>query len=148
MKFVAIITRTLREGKTLADYRKAWFHSKGFGVPTTMYTVVNAANPREIISIGFIDCDLEEMHTSLQVEVDDRLAHPLEAVIEPEIGRSFGVVAAVDDFSSAAELTPVPPSVDGVSVDFDALPDLLSEVLAELTAASRRRDHLRAERGM
>ena len=43
-KFIAIITRTLREGKTLQDYRDAWFHSRGFGVPTTMYTSVNIAN--------------------------------------------------------------------------------------------------------
>ncbi len=42
MKAVAIVTRTLKPGKTYADYRKAWFHSNGFGVPTTMYTVVNA----------------------------------------------------------------------------------------------------------
>jgi len=145
---VAIVTRTLREGKTLQDYRDAWFHSRGFGVPASMYTVVNVANPREVISIGIIDCELEEMHRGLHVEVEDRLAHPLEAVIEPEIGRSFGVVAAVDDFSSAGELTPTPPQVDGVPSDFGSLPELLSKVLAELSAAGERRDTLRAERDL
>lgn len=148
MKLVAIITRTLREGKTLQDYRDAWFHSKGFGVPTQMYTVVSAVNPREVVSIGIIDCDLEELTEGLQIEVADRLAHPLEAVIEPQIGRDFGVVAAIDDFSSAGDLTPVPPSVEGVPTDFDALPDLLTEVMTAITAASQRRDKLRAERGM
>lgn len=148
MKFVAIITRTLREGKTLQDYRDAWFHSQGFGVPTTMYTVVNAANPREVISIGIIDCDLAEMAEGLHIEVEDRLAHPLEAVIEPTIGRSFGVVAAIDDFSAAGELTTVPPAVDGVPTDFATFPDLLAHVMAELSAASQRRDELRAERGL
>ncbi len=146
MKFIAIITRTLREGKTLQDYRDAWFHSRGFGVPTTMYTSVNIANPREVISIGVIDCELDQMHAALHVEVDDRLAHPLDSVIEPEIGRSSSVVAAVDDFSSAGELSPSPPQVDGVPSDFDSLPDLLSQVLAELSAASQRRDTLKAER--
>lgn len=146
MKFIAIITRTLREGKTLQDYRDAWFHSRGFGVPTTMYTAVNIANPREVISIGVIDCELEDMHAALHVEVDDRLKHPLEAVIEPEIGRSFSVVAAVDDFSSPGELTPAPPEVDGVPSDFATLPDLLAKVLKELSAASARRDALKAER--
>ncbi len=148
MKLVAIITRTLREGKTLQDYREAWFHSKGFGVPTTMYTIVSAVNPREVISIGVIDCDLDELSEGLQIEVADRLAHPLEAVIEPDIGRDFGVVAAIDDFSSAGDLTPVPPAVDGAPTDFDALPDLLTQVLAAITKASERRDAIRAERGM
>lgn len=31
MKFVAIIHRRLREGKTFEDYRRAWFHATGFG---------------------------------------------------------------------------------------------------------------------
>ena len=148
MKLVAIITRTLREGKTLQDYREAWFHSKGFGVPTTMYTIVSAVNPREVISIGVIDCDLDELSEGLQVEGAGCLAHPLEAVIEPDIGRDFGVVAAIDDFSSAGDLTPVPPAVDGAPTDFDALPDLLTQVLAAITKASERRDAIRAERGM
>ncbi len=148
MKLVAIITRTLREGKTLQDYRDAWFHSKGFGVPTQMYTIVSAVNPRQVISIGIIDCDLDELAEGLHIEVDDRLAHPLEAVIEPEIGRDFGVVAAIDDFSAAGDLTPVPPAVDGVPTDFATLPELLKQVMAQISAASERRDELRAERGM
>ena len=113
-----------------------------------MYTVVNAADPREVISIGIIDCEPDELAKGLHTEVEDRLAHPLEAVVEPQIGRSFGIVAAIDDFSSAGDLTPVPPSVDGVPTDFDALPDLLSKVVAEIGAASQRRDEIRAERGM
>jgi len=51
MKFVAIVTRTLRPGKTYDDYRKEWFHTNGFGIPRTMYPMVNAFNPHEIISI-------------------------------------------------------------------------------------------------
>jgi len=33
MKFITIIHRRLREGKTFDDYRKAWFHATGFGAP-------------------------------------------------------------------------------------------------------------------
>jgi len=29
---VSILTRRLREGKTYDDFRKAWFHTTGFGV--------------------------------------------------------------------------------------------------------------------
>lgn len=49
MKFkgVAIISRTLREGKSFDDYCKAWYHTHGFCVPTIMLTVVNLRDPSE-----------------------------------------------------------------------------------------------------
>jgi len=147
MKFVAMITRTLKPGKTYEDYRKAWFHSKGFGVPTAMYTVVNMANPREIISIGIIDCDLEQLNKGLQIEVEDRLNHPLEDVIESTIVRNFGVVAAVDDFSAEGDLTYVQPQVDGRLTDFNQLPLVLESIANEIRKASFERDRLRKERG-
>jgi hypothetical protein len=31
---LAVFVRGLREGKTYADFRKAWLAEKGFGVPT------------------------------------------------------------------------------------------------------------------
>ena len=71
MKFVAVVTRTLREGKTYDDYRRAWFHSNGFGVSTQMYTVVNAFNPREIISIGIIDTEIEQLSELLAIDVEE-----------------------------------------------------------------------------
>jgi len=49
----AIITRRLKEGKTYEDFRKAWYHTIGFGTANKMYTVVNGLDPREIIVIGF-----------------------------------------------------------------------------------------------
>lgn len=144
MKFVAIVTRTLKAGKTYDDYRKAWFHSRGFGVPTQMYTVVNTFNPREIISIGIIDCTLEELTAGLEIEVADRLGKPMDDVIEATIVRTFGLVAAVDDFSAAGELAYVPPSIDGVPQSFDEIAGLLETVASELRAASARRDELKA----
>jgi hypothetical protein len=51
MKFITIIHRRLREGKTFDDYRKAWFHTTGFGAPTTMYTVVNAFDPGSLFPL-------------------------------------------------------------------------------------------------
>ncbi len=140
MKFVAIVTRTLREGKNYDDYRRAWFHSNGFGVPTQMYTVVNAFNPREIISIGIIDTEVEQLSGLLAIDVEDRLANPLDEVIETTIVRTFGVVAAVDDFSAAGALAYVEPSVDGVAADAAELPDTLAAIAAMVSQASDDRD--------
>ncbi|HQZ85877.1 MAG: hypothetical protein QG671_3005 [Actinomycetota bacterium] len=140
MKFVAVVTRTLREGKTYDDYRRAWFHSNGFGVPTQMYTVVNAFNPREIISIGIIDTEVDQLSGLLAIDVEDRLANPLDEVIEEAIVRTFGVVAAVDDFSAAGALDYVEPSVDGVAADPAELPDTLAAIAAMVSQASDDRD--------
>ena len=82
MKFIAMVTRTLKSGKTYDDYREAWFHTNGFGVPTTMYTVINAFNPREIISIGIGDLEVSEIPGVLEIDVQDRLSNPLDEIIE------------------------------------------------------------------
>jgi hypothetical protein len=73
MKFMAIIHRRLREGKTVDDYRKAWFHASGFGAPTTMYTVVNTFDPRELISIAAVGLgggDFEETKSKMKSMLD------------------------------------------------------------------------------
>ena len=139
-KFVALVTRTLKEGKTYDDYRRAWFHSFGFGVPTTMYTVVNVSNPREITSIGIVEADVDQMEGLLGLDVKDRLANPLDDVIESSITRTFGLVAAVDDFSPAGALTYVEPSVDGVATAYDELAKTFGVVSDLIASASRMRD--------
>jgi hypothetical protein len=143
MKFIAIVIRTLKEGKTYEDYRKAWFHSNGFGVPTTMYTVVNAFNPREIISIGILDGQEEELLNALNIDVKDRLANPLDDVIESSIIRKFGMVTAIDDFSPAGALTYIEPQVDGEIINEDKLNNMLKFTAEQIQKASAKRDRLK-----
>lgn len=138
MKVVAIIYRTLKNGKTFDDYRKAWFHTEGFGVPTDMYTVVNAFNPREIISIGIINTELSQVPDLLNIDVLQRLQNPLDDVIEETIVRHFGIVAAEDDFSSAGNLPYKPSEID--SSDIMTLADSLKEMII---TASNARDRLK-----
>src|SRR6478672_2067258 len=94
---VAIVTRRLKEGKTYEDFRKACYHTVGFGSSNKMYTMVNAFDPRELVVIDFTQ----------------RLAHSLDDVIEPEIGRKFGLLVAEDDFSATGDLAYQPPQVQG-----------------------------------
>ncbi|MCF6766030.1 hypothetical protein L3V82_09610 [Thiotrichales bacterium 19S3-7] len=143
MKFVAMVTRTLKEGKTYDDYRKAWFHTTGFGIPTTMYTIINAFNPREIISIGILDGELIDLYSALEIDVKDRLSNPLDDVIESTIVRNFGVVAAIDDFSPKGELTYIPAAVDGKPTDYNAMSVVLEQIAAEIKKASHKRDQLK-----
>lgn len=143
MKFVAMVTRTLKPGKTYEDYRKAWFHTTGFGIPTTMYTVINAFNPREIFSIGILDAELMELYEALQIDVKERLANPLDDVIESTVVRNFGVVAAVDDFSPSGNLAYTPARVDGKDTDYEQVIYALEKIANEISKASADRDKLK-----
>ncbi|MBI5680319.1 MAG: ROK family protein [Methanobacterium sp.] len=150
MMMVSMITRRLKKGKTYEDFRKAWYHTIGFGMDSDtppkpplghLYTVVNAFDPQEIIVIGFgPEISEESLKAVLNIDVKDRLDNPLDDVIEPEIGRSFGVLVSEDDFSPEGELEYQNPSVSGVKTDIKELKGLLSLVKTEIEVASAKRD--------
>ena len=95
---VSIVTRRLKEGKTYEDFRNAWYHTVGFGASSKLYTMLNAHDPREIIVIGFVEAELDECQAKLDIDVKERPNNPLDDVIEPEIGRKFGILISEDDF--------------------------------------------------
>ena len=153
MKFITIIHRRLKEGKTFDDYRKAWFHTSGFGAPTTMYTVVNAFDPRELISVaggGGGGGDFEEMkakmNSILDIDVKERNASPLDEIVEESIVRHFGLVIAEDDFSPAGSLEYVATSVDGKHTDYGKFVKMSAELAQLIAAAAGKRDRLTEER--
>jgi len=153
MKFIAIIHRRLREGKTFDDYRKAWFHASGFGAPTTMYTVVNAFDPKEIISVavgGGAGGTFEEMKSRmkpiLDIDVKERNASPLDDIVEESIVRHFGLVIAEDDFSPAGPLEYKAPSVGGEHTDYGEFVEMSSELAQLIAEAAAKRDKLTEER--
>jgi hypothetical protein len=53
--FVSVFVRRLRDGKTYDDFKAAWYPEQGFGVPTRVLNGVRLDDPREILSIGFVD---------------------------------------------------------------------------------------------
>jgi len=155
MMMVSIIRRRLKEGKTYEDFRKAWYHTTGFGDASdsvedsrpplgNLYTVVNAFDPREIIVIGFgPELSEEVLNSVLNIDVKERLENPLEEVIEPEIGRSFGVLVSEDDFSPKGTLEYQGPSVAGVETDLKKTEDLIKLVRKEIEQASTKRDRIK-----
>jgi hypothetical protein len=153
MKFMTIIHRRLREGKTFYDYRKAWFHASGFGAPTTMYTVVNAFDPKEIISVavggaggGAFEDMKSKMKSILDIDIKERQASPLDDIVEESIVRHFGLVIAEDDFSPAGPLEYVAPSVDGEHTDYGEFVKMSAELAQLIAEAAGRRDRLTEER--
>jgi len=139
--FVSILTRRLKEGKTYRDFRKAWYHTVGFGTPGKLYTAINAFDPREIIVIGIGEIKSEQDAAKmLPIEVKERLDHPLEAVIEPEIGRTFGIVVSEDDFSPSGKIEYKPASINGKETDFEEIAQGLALAKKLITMASKERD--------
>jgi hypothetical protein len=139
---VSIITRRLKEGKTYEDFRKAWFHTVGFGTASTLYTVINAFDPREIIVIGFVETDAgNDPMSILRIDVKERLENPLDAVIEPEIGREFGILVSEDDFAAAGALEYHPPSVKGQETDLNEIAAGLAEAKRLVAQAAAERDN-------
>lgn len=145
MKFIAIVTRKLKPGKTYADFRKAWFHTVGFGTSSKMYTMLDIFDPSKVTVIGMIDfgdqeLSREELLAGFRIDVKERLEHSLDNIIEPEIERSFGMLVAEDDFSAEGAIEYVPPSVNGKITDLNKTEQIMHTVASVLMQASQERD--------
>lgn len=140
---IAIVTRRLKEGKTYEDFRKAWYHSVGFGTPSKLYTMINAADPCEIIVIGFVEAEPDQYLAGLDIDVKERLDHSLDDVIEPDIGRKFGILVSEDDFSADGSIEYKSASVAGKETDLNKVSHDLSEIAEMIVKASLKRDRAR-----
>ncbi|WP_424354944.1 ROK family protein [Methanobacterium sp. MBAC-LM] len=140
---VSIITRRLKEGKTYEDFRKAWYHTVGFGTSSKLYTALNVNDPREIIVMGFVESEMEEFLEGLEIDVKERLENPLHDVIEPEIGRKFGMIISEDDFSDEGVIEYKEPSINGKETDINAVYDDIAQVAELISKASAKRDRLK-----
>jgi hypothetical protein len=141
---ISILTRRLKRGKTYEDFRKAWYHTVGFGAPCKLYSAINAFDQREIIvvALGEMGPGQDPMKI-LRTDVKERLEHPLDAVIEPKIGRTFGIVVAEDDFSPAGEMAPRPASINGKETDFREVFQGLALARKLIAQAAAERDRAR-----
>jgi len=151
---VSILTRRLKEGKTYEDFRKAWFHTTGFGVSgkvaegssNQMYSLVNVFDPREIIVLGFGTGTLAQLEEALNIDVKFRGANPLDDVVEPEIGRKFCTLVAEDDFSAIGDIAYKPAEIGGKVTDMAEFEKNLKAIAALFATASQERDALTEER--
>ena len=98
---ISVLTRRLREGKTLDDFRAAWHREGGFGVPTRVVTGQGLEDPREIVTIRFTGIEVDEIDAFLErTAPEEARRHDLIAeVIEPEMTRAFYLQVADDDLS-------------------------------------------------
>jgi len=102
--------------------------------------VINASDPREIIVIGFVETNLEETLSMARIDVKERLANPLDDVIEPGIGRQYGILVSEDDFSAAGAVNYKPASIAGKETNLEEVLTNLSEFAKVIAQASKERD--------
>jgi hypothetical protein len=141
---ISILTRRLKEGKTYEDFRKAWYHTVGFGTASKLYTAINVLDQREIIVIGFVEIKPgQDPMEILRIDVKERLDHPLEAVIEPEIGHAYGILVSEDDFSPAGQIEYKPASINEKETDFKEITQGLALAQKLITQATAERDRAR-----
>ena len=148
VRTVSILTRRLKEGKTYEDFRRAWFHTTGFGVrgkevegsSARLLTFINIFDPREVIVLGFTTTTLEQLKDALDIDVKVRGENPLDEVIEPEIGRKFCAQIAEDDFSAAGDIPYRPAMVGGKETNMAEFEKNLQAIAAMYAAASKKRD--------
>jgi hypothetical protein len=93
--------------------------------------------------IGFVETTREHYLSGLRIDVKERLSHSLDDVIEPAIGRQFGILVSEDDFSAAGAIEYKPPCIAGKVTDLDAVSHDLSEIAKMIARASAERDRAR-----
>ena len=95
---ISILTRRLREGRTLEDFRAAWQREGGFGVPTRVVTGQGLDDPQQILTVGFTNIEPEEIAAFLERTAPEeaRRHERIAEVIEPEMTRAFYVQVADD----------------------------------------------------
>jgi hypothetical protein len=148
VRTVSILIRRLKEGRTYEDFRKAWFHTTGFAVKgkegggssARLLTFINIFDPREIVVLGFATTTIEQLKDALDIDVKVRGENPLDEVIEPEIGRSFALQVAEDDFSAAGDIPYCPAGIDGNVTDMAEVAGDLKTLVSIYAAAAKKRD--------
>lgn len=112
MTTVLLLPRRQKEGKTYTEFRKAWFHTTGFGVKgkevdgssALLLTFINVFDPREVIVPGFAATTLDQRKDAQDIDARVRGGNPPDGVIEPATVRSFALQAAEGDFPATGDI--------------------------------------------
>jgi len=113
---LSVIVRRLREGATFDDFRQAWYPERGFGVPSRVLNAVRVDDPREVVSIGFLDIEPEALD-DLAADIasaEARRHYRIETVIESTEVRA--IYQIVDDEDLTGEPRPFSAGAPGTGL--------------------------------
>jgi hypothetical protein len=98
---ISVFIRRLKPGATFQDFVREWEADEGFGVPTRVFNAQSLADPRDIISIGFVDVGVEELTQWLSAApAAEAVRHErIDTVIESTTLRCMYELHTEHDFS-------------------------------------------------
>jgi hypothetical protein len=99
---VSVFVRRLKEGRTFAEFVEEWEADRGFGVPTRVLNAQSLDDPRDVISIGFVDVSVEELRAGLAAgAAQEQVRHDrIDTVVEPTSLRCMYELKAEHDFTA------------------------------------------------
>ncbi len=97
----SVLIRRLKPGATYEAFREAWKPDQGFGVPVRVINARSLDDPREIVSIGFVDLPAEDLPAMLQKVADSegRRHESIAHVIEETVHKGIYEIVDDDDLS-------------------------------------------------
>jgi hypothetical protein len=105
---VSVFVRRLKEGRTFEQFVDEWEADRGFGVPTRVFNAQSLDDPRDVISIGFVDVSVEALRAGLATAAaQEAVRHDrIDTVIESTHLRCMYELQTEHDFTS------VPAQID------------------------------------
>jgi hypothetical protein len=101
--FIPVLVRRLKPGKTYDDFVDAWYPDKGFGFPGRGPILArNIEDDREILAIGFIDLERDELPATMQrIAAQEAVRHDrIAEVVESTALRGIYEIEDEFDFST------------------------------------------------
>ena len=99
---VSVFVRRLKEGRTFAEFVEEWEADEGFGVPTRVFNAQSLDDPRDIISVGFVDVSVDALAEGLAAAAaSESVRHDrIDTVIESTSLRCMYELQTEHDFTS------------------------------------------------
>ena len=100
---VSVFVRRLKPGRTLEEFLAEWEADRGFGVPTRVVNAQSLDDPRDVLTIGFVDITVAELEAGLAgVAAHEQVRHDrIDTVIESTALRTMYELRAEHDFTAA-----------------------------------------------
>ncbi len=105
---VSVFVRRMREGVTFEQFEAEWEADEGYGIPTRVLNAQSLADPRDVLSIGFVAATAEELAQWLSEDpAHDAPRHDrVDSVVESTS------LQAMYDLRSEHDFTTLPVAVD------------------------------------
>ena len=98
---ISVFRRRLKDGRTFEEFKTAWEADKGFGVPARVFSAVGLEDPQEVLTVGFVAVEREDLAAGLERTTDQETGRHgrIDYVIETTELKAMYAVASEHDFT-------------------------------------------------